>query len=449
MEKNHGRILLGDDMGLGKTLQILGYLALHPEISPVIIACPSGAKYEWEAQIYEHTEYLECQVLEGQKPYPITSGIVIINYEILPFWESSLRKLNAKALIMDECHYLKNRKIRRTKICKALSRRAKIVIPLSGTPILSRPMEFFPVLNMLYPKEFNSFWDYAFEYCKPKKGFKGRGWDFRGASNTSDLHERIKPFMLRRMKDDVLKELPPKQRNVIPIDIDNRREYLHAKKNFLDWYGKNYGEKRAEQAKKAEGFVKLGQLKRLAALGKLKETFSWVDDFLESNPDRKIVLWCYHKKVFDALVDRYSKISAIGGKKGRKRHEEVQRFQKDKRVRIFIARIKTDKEAITLTAADTALFIEMGWTPGEHEQAEDRIRRIGQTSDRIQIYYILAHGTLDEYVWDLIEQKRKILGQILDGKEYDEEMAKLISIRSLMKNLYSGKEMSWHRRKAA
>jgi len=434
IEKMKGVCLIGDDMGVGKTLEVLGWMAIHSaEITPTIICCPANAKYVWEGQIQEHT-YMDCQVLSGKKPYTITSNIVIINYDILPYWEKQLLELRAKLLVIDECQYIKTRKIRRTKICKMISRKAKFRIPMSGTPIISRPIEFFSALNIVQPKEFGSFWKYAFRYCGPKKGFQGRGWDFSGATRIPELHKRVSSVMIRRMKKDVLKYLPPKRRIPIIVDLDNHREYQSAKHNFLSWYEKEYGSKKAKKAKKGLSFVRLGQLRRLAAKGKFKAACQWIDDFLEET-NEKLVVFCYHREILEQLKERYANIAAIGGKSGRKRDLEVKRFQKDKKVRLFLGTIRADKEAITLTAASTTFFIEQGWTPGEHDQAEDRVNRIGQAALKITAYYLLAKNTIDEYVWNLIEDKRKLIARIMDGETVAEKLKERISLVSLIKHL--------------
>ena len=157
LEASKGRALLGDDMGLGKTLQVLGYLALHPEIAPVVIVCPSSAKYEWQSQIEHHTKNLSCEVLSGRIPYQTKEKILVINYDILPYWEAYLLTLKPQALILDECHYVKNQRVKRTEASRRISKVCQVIIPLSGTPIINRPSEFFPVLNMIRPSEFGSF----------------------------------------------------------------------------------------------------------------------------------------------------------------------------------------------------------------------------------------------------------------------------------------------------
>lgn len=434
LEASKGRALLGDDMGLGKTLQVLGYLALHPEIAPVIIVCPSSAKYEWQSQIEHHTKNLSCEVLSGRIPYQTKEKILVINYDILPYWEAYLLTLKPQALILDECHYVKNQRVKRTEASRRISKVCQVIIPLSGTPIINRPSEFFPVLNMIRPSEFGSFWNYAFRYCAPKRAFRGQGWDFSGSQRPEELHRRVSPFMIRRMKEEVLTELPPKQRIPIFIDLSNRKEYVQARDEFLTWYRKEKGEEKAEKAEKAEAFVRLGQLRKVVAEGKLKAAKEWIQDYLDST-DGKIVVFAYHRAIFENLVEEYKKICACGGGAGEARHEEVKRFQTDPKCRVFIGSIKADKEAITLTAANTVVFIEQGWTPGEHDQAEDRINRIGQQADSITAYYFLGKDSIDEYLWDLIEKKREIITKILDGEEKWTKLKEKINWQSLIARL--------------
>jgi len=434
LEAQKGRALLGDDMGLGKTIQVLGYLALHPELSPIIIVCPSSAKYEWQSQIENHTKNLSCEILNGRKPYPVKERISVINYDILPYWEAYLLTLKPQALILDECHYVKNQRVKRTEASRRISKVCQVIIPLSGTPIINRPSEFFPVLNMVRPAEFRSFWQYAFRYCAPKRAFRGQGWDFSGSQRPEELHRRVSPFMIRRRKEEVLKELPPKQRIPIQIDLSNRKEYLLARDEFLTWYRKEKGAEKAESAEKAEAFVRLGQLRKVVAEGKLKAAKEWIQDYLDST-DGKIVVFAYHRAIFENLVEEYKKICACGGGAGEARHEEVKRFQTDPKCRVFIGSIKADKEAITLTAANTVVFIEQGWTPGEHDQAEDRINRIGQQADSITAYYFLGKDSIDEYLWDLIEKKREIITKILDGEEKWTKLKEKINWQSLIARL--------------
>jgi len=430
IKRSKGRILVGDDMGLGKTIQVLSWLAVNPSKKPVIIITPASAKYNWEDQIKEHTK-MKCVVLSGQKPYPITESIAIINYDIISYWKEDLIKFKPCVMVLDECHYVKNRGTKRTKTCKELSRKMMCVVPMSGTPLINGPVEFFPVLNMIDPKEFSSFWKYAFKYCDPKPGWRGRGYDFTGASNLKHLRKRIKPYFFRRTKKQVLKQLPEKRRTILTIDINNTKEYFQAKENFLEWY-KEKGNKITKKLKRAQAWVKLGQLKQLVAKGKLKTACQWIDDFLSSTQE-KLVVFVYHRKIFNKLIEKYKKIAAVGGKAGKERQRQVKKFQTDPGCTLFIGTIKADKESITLTASSTVLFLELGWTPSEHDQAEDRVNRIGQTDNKINMYYMLGKNTIDQHVWEIIERKRKVINQIMGGKSRSHTHTSFSNIIRLLK----------------
>ena len=435
IKKGSGRVIVGDDMGVGKTLQVLGWLSVNPSKRPVVIVTPANAKFNWSDQIEKHT-FLSCDVLSGRKTHPITEDIVVINYDIISYWQKRLIQLKPAVLVLDECHYLKNRKAQRTETCRSLSRVVKCVLPLSGTPIINRPVEFFPVLNMIQPKEFPNFWKFAFRYCGAKRGF--RGWEFKGASHLDELRERILPFFLRRMKSEVLKELPEKRRTILPVEINNKNEYKKATLNFLNWYKDKAGTGAVKRARKAQAIVKLGQLKQLTAEGKLKQAFEWIDDFLFST-DEKLVVFVYHKSIFGGLSKQYKKISAVGGKSGKERQRQVEKFQTDPKCRLFIGSLAADKEAITLTASSTVFFLELGWTPAEHEQAEDRVNRIGQTDNKITVYYMIGRNTIDEYVWEIIEKKRKIINKIMTGKSHSDGGIDISNLISLLKGKKNGK----------
>ena len=249
LESNNGRGILGDDMGLGKTYEALAWLVINTGNIPAVIVCPSNLKYQWQRQLWEHAR-MKSEVVEGVTPYYPSCPVVIINYKILAEavwpggkrrkrarpkfpWVDMLKRMEPKTVILDEFHYIKNRAALRTRACVQLCRKVRHLISCSGTPIEKAPVEFYPILNLTAPREFSSFWKYAHQYCDAKKGFFG--WDFSGADNLEELHERVSPWMIRRLKKDVAKELPPKIRSVLPVSISNRKDYDHAEGDFLDW----------------------------------------------------------------------------------------------------------------------------------------------------------------------------------------------------------------------
>jgi len=416
IERRAGRALVADDMGLGKTLQAIAWLVRHPEARPALIVCPASVKHHWRRECQQYGN-IAVTMLVGRTPHNPDGQVWIINYSILAWWTTTLGDRKPRALIIDECHYVKNRAAKRTKACQKLARLCPNVIALSGTPILSRPVEFFPVLNMIAPRDFTSFWKYAMAYCDPKPGFRGRGWDFRGASHVGELSSRVGPYMIRRTKEEVLKELPQKTRVTLPVEIDNRAEYIEAREHFLRWLAKVGGKQAARRAANAQHLVRLGKLKRLAAEGKLQSLKTWIKDWLEETGE-KLVVFGRHRSIIGALHDTFPAAAVItGATPVDKREAEIAAFRSDKRCRVFLGNIQAAGTGLDglQRASSTVLFAELGWTPAEHDQAEDRVLRIGQEADRCLIYYMIGLETIEEKVLAIVQKKRNIVNGILDG----------------------------------
>lgn len=416
LERRRGRALIGDDMGLGKTFQALAWLAIHPELRPAVIVCPATLKWNWRREAMRHTG-LRAEVLSGRTPRPLRRDIVILNYDVLTAWLPILHAVNPTVLILDEVQKIKNRGAHRTKAAIELARQTPHVIGLSGTPITNRPAEFWPMLHIIEPKSFPTFFPYAFRYCGPRRGWRGRGWDFRGASHVEELHERVSELMIRRCKMDVLTELPPKSRVLLPLDGDNAGEYALASKQFIAWLALRRGVESAMRAAKAQAIVKMGELKRLAAQGKLTAIVDWLTDWLSAT-DEKIVLFTIHHDMTDAVLRRFPNALRVDGTvPGIERQQAIDRFQNDPQRRIIVGGLDSLGVGTTLTAASTVAFLELGWTPAEHDQAEDRVLRIGQTANVMEAFYFIARHTIEEDILKVLNQKRWILNQILDGRE--------------------------------
>lgn len=411
-----GRALLADEMGLGKTIQALYWCMKTTKARPILVICPASIKYNWQREANMHVG-MTSEVLEGEKQpkgkkitnHPIT----IINYKILPFWLDYIERLDPKVVIIDEGHYIKHRGSGRSKNCKKLGRKSKHCIILTGTPLTSRPSELWHLLHILYPKLFSSFFSYAMKFCNAKKTFWG--WQYKGAKNLGELHELLlETCMIRRLKVDVLKELPPKSRHIVIVDIEKPKEYKKAKNDFIGWLGKK-SKAKAKKAERAKTLVKISYLKQLAAELKMKSVFNWVDNFLEQS-DGKLIIFMKHKAIMKKLVDEYGKLSVRvdGSVTGRDRQVAVDLFQRSAKKRLFFGNIDAAGVGITLTAASTVLFIELDWAPGKHMQAEDRAHRIGQ-NDNVMIYYLIAKGTIEEEFCELLQKKQAVLDAVLDG----------------------------------
>lgn len=429
IEAMKGRCVLGDEMGLGKTIQVLAWLEINPQLRPAIIVTPATLKYNWSNEINSTLSKPAHIILHGKKPALIGSDIIIINYDILGAWLKALSKIKAKVLITDEAHYYKNSAAQRTKAVKTLARLIPHFIAVTGTPIVNKPIEFYNMLKILDTEKLvpNKF-AFGIRYCAAKN--TGFGMDYSGSSNSIELHALLKQhFMIRRLKKDVLKELPPKTRSYIPMQIDNQQEYNVAESDFINWLKEIKGEAVARSAAGAETLVQIGYLKRLAAEGKIKQIIQWVKDFLETG--EKLVVFAVHRTIIQALMNEFGSIAVKidGGTAQKKRASIVTRFQTDDSVRLFVGNIKAAGVGITLTAASNMAIIELPWSPGELIQAEDRIHRLTQ-DNRVAINYLLAKGTIEEKIAALLDSKIKVLDAVLDGTVTEDSSL----LTSLLKN---------------
>ena len=433
IEAKNGRALIGDEMGLGKTIQALAWLQLHPEKRPAIILCPASLKLNWAREVRETLPGKQnIQVLQGTKLHTITGDIVIINYDILNAWLEKLQALKPQVLIFDEAHYIKNNSAQRTKATKKLAKGIPHVIALTGTPIVNRPVEGYNIIQTIDKTVFPNWWDFVHRYCGAHHN--GFGWDFSGATNKEELHKKLtETVMLRRKKADVLPDLPDKLYSFIPMEMSNRDEYDRAERDFIEYLQEVKGVAAAKKANQAEHLVKIEGLKQLAVKGKMKHAVQWIRDFLDTNGN-KLVVFAVHKAVVDALMEEFKEeaVKVDGSVSAAGRDAAVKAFQEDPKVKLFVGNIQAAGVGLTLTAASSVAFLELPWTPGDLVQAEDRCHRIGQ-KDSVNVYYLLADGTIEEKIAQLLDEKRQVLNAVLDGKEVEETQLLSELIKSYQK----------------
>lgn len=418
IERFNGRALVADEMGLGKTFQALLWARRNPSVRPIIIVCEATLKVHWSREALRHVN-IRSEILSGLKPakmgFSTPHQIIIVNYDILHKWVHWLRRLKAKLVIVDECQKIGNRSTRRSKAVKRLCKGVKHIICLSGTPLTNRPAELWPTLNIINPKVFSSFREYADRYCDPK--LRRWGWDYSGAANLGELHKQLKvSCMIRRLKEDVLDELPPLRRIVVPTEIEDRKQYEKAVKDFIGWL-RSYSHQKSRRAAKVEQMAKMGYLKRLVGRLKLKFVIEWIDRFLVES-DGKLIVFGVHKKVLIPLHKHYKHNSVLvnGEVIGKERQGRIDQFTHQKKTRLFFGNIRAAGTGWNGSCAEAVAFVELAWTPAEHSQAEARPHRIGQKGS-VTCYYLTAISTIEERLLQIIQKKQQRLDATLNGRK--------------------------------
>ena len=430
---NH-RGIIADDMGLGKTIQAIAYCQYHHTERPVLIIVPGCVKYKWQREIVKWIQNPgEIQILSGKTPNEkITGDIVIINYDILHDWRHVLYKIKFKIVVIDEVQYIKENTAKRTKVVKHIARKAKHLIGLSGTPIENRPKEIYNIANLCNPKLFPNMFEFGLRYCAGYNN--GMRWDFSGASNTRELNKiLLENIMIRRLKTEVLKELPPIQYSIIPLILSNKSEYNRAASDFINYVKETKGIKSANAAERAETLSRLTTLKQLAAIGKIEQTIEWVDDFLQSG--NKLVLACWHRQVLDTLYKHYSKIAVRIDGSTKNKDEVAQRFQTQDKYKLAIVNMKAGGVGLDLFAAADVAIMEYPWSPTLIGQMIARVHRMGQKSKKVTAHFLVGLGTIDDHMVSIIDKKQKIIDRVMDGKA-DED---IILIQKIIDNLLNEK----------
>lgn len=436
-------VFIGDEMGLGKTIQAVGIINLTSP-AKVLIVCPATLKLNWRKELERWlVKPYRIHVLNSGDTFPLNIEIVVMNYDIASKYEKEIKEVEWDLFIADEAHYMKNPKAKRTisilgqgKKIKGVQAKRKIL--LTGTPITNRPIEIFPLVSYLWPSVFNDFFGFARRYCEAHNN--GYGWDFSGAANLDELQNLLRASgMIRRLKADVLKELPPKTRQVVVLPSDSvsgliRKEGEQAKK-FEDEIKRLQKAVKAAKAQKDEAAYKnaVGQLRQVhnvaftemaairkeLAIAKIPFAVEYVQNIIEDG--EKVVVMAHHRQVVDELQAQFglSAVKLYGGMSEIEKSANVERFQNDPSCKVFIGSIHAAGVGITLTAAQKMLFAELDWTPANMLQAEDRIHRIGQEGNAL-IQQLVFDSSLDAKMAETLIRKMEVIEKALDKMDADE-----------------------------
>eukprot|EP00930_Biecheleria_cincta_P023313 TRINITY_DN16867_c0_g2_i2.p1 TRINITY_DN16867_c0_g2~~TRINITY_DN16867_c0_g2_i2.p1 ORF type:complete len:926 (-),score=144.06 TRINITY_DN16867_c0_g2_i2:153-2930(-) len=429
-----GRVLIGDDMGLGKTIQGLAICAAFRRDWPALLVVPNSVRLMWADELARWIPDIgpwgvnlvkSGQDLFGLKDeracfHIVTYGILTRASAVRDF----LRAHHFKIVLVDESHMMKNKDTQRTQeILRATSNAAHVVL-LSGTPALARPIELFTQVEAVQPGLFGSYSNFTKRFCDPK--WTPFGMDVTGASNLEELHALLRPIMVRRLKRDVLTELPSKRRQRVQIEVSADR--LAECAAIRDQSGQLDTETQAREKRRL-----LMQLYRTSSEAKIEPVCEYVEDLI--NGGCKFLVFAHHLVMLDALEAaavrcKVQYIRIDGGVNSHERTRRVAEFQSNEKVQIAILAIQAAGVGLTLTAASTVVFAELHWTPGVLVQAEDRVHRIGQKSS-VNIHYLVATGTIDDIIWSSVANKVEIVSAFCDGHK-DRLVAKLTSTDNAM-----------------
>lgn len=412
-----GRALIADDMGLGKTLQAIA-LSKYYGYKRVLVICPAYLRYNWKAEFDKWLGIKEvCLVKTGKdelKGYP-----VIISYELAVKKKALLMDYGFDMVICDESHYMKNHKTKRTRGLAPLIRSIKKALLLTGTPALNRPSELFSQANMIRRDFFPKFKQYAERYCDRKMSPLGY-WDDSGSSNPHEVHWLAKKtVMIRRLKRDVLKDLPQKHRSQLHLNMDARDTYEMIPL-FEEWKQLNKDIPKMPPCSKevqAADFRRkciISELFGLTAEAKCNAMQMLVKDTIQTG--NQFLVFCYHKNLMNAIEQACDgKAMRIDGDTATElRHQYVKEFQEGK-YQVAVLSMLAAGTGITLTAASHVIFAELYWVPGVLMQSEDRVHRIGQ-QNACHIQYVICENTLDPYIYKSIQWKLDTIDGCLDQR---------------------------------
>jgi SWI/SNF-related matrix-associated actin-dependent regulator 1 of chromatin subfamily A len=404
------KYILADDLGLGKTMTTI-VASLESNSKKILVICPASLKINWKREIEFHTNK-KVSIVEGKKWED--GDYVIVNYDILKNFhslekdvESIIRNSGFDLIIVDEAHAICNTQAQRTKLVNDIAKITDKVWLLTGTPVTSRPINYFNLLNLVDCNVAQNWMAYVKRYCN---GYQFRAgnrkiWNVSGASNLEELYERTKPFVLRRLKNDVL-DLPEKI--ITPVYMRLRsKEYEDVMGEYYEWYDKG-----GESDSLTMQFSKIAKVRQIIANEKVAQTIELCENILEQ--DKKVIIFCNFTDSLNTIYNHFKKVAVKldGSTPKGERQDAVDKFQTDDKVKVFVGNIKAAGVGLTLTAAETVIMNDLSFLPSDHSQAEDRAYRYGQ-KNTVVVYYPLFENTIEGIIYDILDKKKRIINTVM------------------------------------
>lgn len=448
----HKRCFFGDEPGLGKTMQAIGTVSIA-KAWPCLIVCPSGLKLNWQREFMKFAG-IQAVILDdknrqtwqsfwemkNQQGQPMCK-VFITNYESLKkFFVSGVKESSRftlksicfdsrvdlfRSVIVDESQKCKSSKTQQSKFVEGICKGKEWIFLLTGTPVVNNNTDLIQQLKILDRlDDFGGYKYFTERYCS----------GISKSSNSKELNWKLrKACFFRRLKKDVLTQLPDKTRMYITVDITNRDEYNVAERNLIEYLRKykKADDEKIQKAMRGQVMVQMSILKQVAARGKIKEAIELINDTVDGGS--KLIVFGFLKDVISKLYEAFPDAVTVTGKDNDvQKQRSVDAFQTDEKTKIILLNYKSGGTGLTLTASSDVLFIEFPWTYADCCQAEDRAHRNGQ-KNAVLCRYLLGKGTIDEYMYQVIQTKKEISNDVTGTDDVVEEST--ISKEEQMLNL--------------
>jgi SWI/SNF-related matrix-associated actin-dependent regulator of chromatin subfamily A-like protein 1 len=406
------KFILADDMGLGKTTSTI-ISALETGAKKILIICPATLKINWKREIENYSD--RPIYIAESKNFSTEHDFVIANYDIIKNFHDPKKKedsvilnSNFDLVIVDEAHYIKNATAQRTKLINDIVKKTERLWLLTGTPMTSRPMDYFNLLSLVDSPVAKNWMAYAIRYCAGYQFKVGnrKVWNITGASNLEELRERTSGTILRRLKENVL-DLPDKIITPVYLKLKSKA-YEDVMGEYYDWYDKNPEESKSLTVQ----FSKLTKVRQIIADEKIHQTIEIAENIIEQG--KKVIIFCNFTDSLNKIVEHFGKtaVKLDGSMAQHERQYSVDQFQENEKIKVFVGNIKAAGTGITLTSGEAAIFNDLSFLPSDHAQAEDRSYRYGQKNN-VLVYYPIFENTIEGIIYDILNNKKQVIATVM------------------------------------
>lgn len=400
--------------------------AIEANAKKVLIICPATLKINWKREIENYSDK-SVYIAEG-KNFNIESDYVIINYDIIKNFHDPKKKTDSQILnsnfdlvIVDEAHYIKNASAQRTKLINDIVKSVERIWLLTGTPMTSRPIDYFNLLSLVDSPVAKNWMAYAIRYCQGYQFNVGgrKVWNIMGASNLEELRDRTASTILRRLKEDVL-DLPDKIITPVYLRLKSNL-YEEVMGDYYNWYEKNPEESKSLTVQ----FTKLTKIRQIIADEKISQTIELAENIIEQG--KKVIIFCNFTDSLNKICEHFGKIAVKvdGSMLKPNRQHSVDEFQDNEKIKVFVGNIKAAGVGLTLTAAEAVIINDLSFVPSDHAQAEDRAYRYGQKNN-VLVYYPIFENTIEGIIYDILNNKKQVIATVMGDNQNSGDVAEEI-----------------------